>query len=46
MSSPELNEDFEDILRALAEAEVEFLIVGAYALAVHGVPRATGDIDI
>jgi len=34
------------MLRALTRAEVEFLIVGAHAMAVHGVPRATGDIDI
>jgi hypothetical protein len=27
-------------------ADVEFLLVGAYALAAHGLPRATGDIDI
>jgi len=30
----------------LAEAGAEFLIVGAHALAAHGVPRATGDLDI
>lgn len=42
----ELNEDFLDMLRCLQEAGVEFLIVGAHALAAHGIPRATGDIDI
>ncbi len=31
---------------ALREADVRFLVVGAHALAVHGVPRATGDLDI
>ncbi len=41
-----LNEDFLDILRALVEAGVEFLVVGAHAMAVHGVPRATGDLDL
>ena len=41
-----LNEDFLDILRALVASEVEFIVVGAHALAVHGVPRATGDLDI
>lgn len=41
-----LNQDFRDILLCLKEAEVEFIIVGAYALAAHGFPRATGDIDI
>jgi hypothetical protein len=41
-----LNEDFLDILRALLEEGTRFLVVGAHALAVHGVPRATGDLDI
>jgi hypothetical protein len=33
-------------LRAFVGADVRFMIVGAYALAVHGRPRATGDLDI
>ncbi len=41
-----MNPDFEEFLRALNEAGARFLVVGAHALAVHGVPRATGDIDI
>src|SRR2546423_4630861 len=41
-----LHLDFRDILSCLKEEAVEFLIVGAYALAAHGFPRATGDIDI
>ncbi len=41
-----LNKDYRDILRAFTEEEVEFLIVDAYALAVYGLPRATGDIDL
>lgn len=41
-----LNEDFRDLLRELVDAGVEFVIVGAYALAYHGAPRASGDIDI
>jgi hypothetical protein len=41
-----LNEDFRDLLVLLADAEVEFLIVGAFALAFHGAPRASGDIDV
>ena len=40
-----LNPDFRDMLSAFIAEDVEFLIVGAYALAVHGVPRATGDLD-
>lgn len=41
-----LNEDFLDLLRALDGARADYVVVGAYALAVHGIPRATGDIDI
>ena len=41
-----LNEDYRDMLRALVEEKVDFLLVGAYALAAHGYPRATMDIDI
>jgi hypothetical protein len=41
-----LNEDYKDILRALFDENVRFMLVGAYALAAHGYPRATMDIDI
>lgn len=41
-----MNQDFVDLLRAFAAADVRFLIVGAYALALHGRPRATGDLDV
>lgn len=41
-----LNPDFRDILSCLRSEEVDFVVVGAYALAAHGFPRATGDIDI
>ena len=40
------NPDFKDMLSALAAAKVDFLVVGAYAMAVHGHPRATGDLGI
>ncbi len=39
------NEDFLDLLDCLAAERVEFVVVGAFALAQHGLPRATGDID-
>ena len=39
-----LNEDYRDILSIFIEEKVEFILVGAYALGVHGIPRATGDI--
>ena len=41
-----LNEDYKDILRALCDEKARFLLVGAYAMAAHGFPRATMDIDI
>jgi len=41
-----LNPDYRDILSALSEGEAEFLIVGAYALASHGLVRATNDLDV
>ena len=46
MGASGLNEDFVDVLRALGESGAEFIVVGAHAMAVHGVPRATGDLDI
>jgi hypothetical protein len=44
--SSDVNDDFVDMLTALQQNEAAFIIVGAYALAAHGIPRATGDIDI
>lgn len=41
-----LNPDYRDMLSAFADAKVEYLLVGAYALAAHGHPRATGDMDL
>ncbi len=41
-----LNEDYRDMLQALSDENVKFILVGAYALAAHGYPRATMDIDI
>jgi hypothetical protein len=41
-----LNDDFRDVVVLFADAGVEFVIVGAYALAFHGAPRASGDIDL
>ncbi len=42
----DLNTDFKDMLLELSAAKVDYLIVGAYAVAAHGYPRATGDLDI
>jgi hypothetical protein len=41
-----VNPDFRDLFAALNGAQAEFLIVGGYALAVHGVPRFTKDLDV
>lgn len=41
-----MNDDFLDMLRALIRTRARFLVVGAHAMAVHGVPRATGDLDV
>src|SRR5256885_15477923 len=41
-----MNRDFAEMLDALFAAGADFLIVGAHALAAHGRPRATGDLDI
>jgi hypothetical protein len=41
-----MHQDFLDLLQAFVDRKVRFLVVGAYALAVHGRPRATGDLDV
>jgi hypothetical protein len=41
-----MNEDFLALLNTLVRRDVRFLVVGAYAVAVHGVPRATADMDV
>lgn len=46
MAAPSLGDDFRDLLSAFSAAKARFVVVGAYALAVHGRPRATGDLDI
>lgn len=40
------NQDFIEFIECCNRAEVEFLLVGAHALAYHGIPRYTGDLDI
>jgi len=40
------NQDFKDLLSGLNAHEVEFLVVGAHALAAHGHVRATKDLDV
>jgi len=38
--------DFRDLCALLSEEKIDYLIVGSYAVAFHGAPRATGDLDI
>ena len=45
-STMEVQPDFRDLLALLNKHGVEYLVVGAYALAFHGAPRFTGDIDL
>ena len=40
-----LNKDFKEFVELLNSTNVEYLLVGGYALAAHGHPRYTGDID-
>ena len=42
----EIQPDFKDLLGLFNAHKVEYIIVGGYALAFHGAPRYTGDIDI
>jgi len=42
----EVQKDFRDLLELFNVHKVEYMIVGAYALAFHGAPRFTGDIDL
>lgn len=42
----ELSTDFVDLLTALVDSEVDFVVIGGYAVAFYGHPRATKDIDI
>ncbi|MGH7628151.1 MAG: hypothetical protein ACREOF_01950 [Gemmatimonadales bacterium] len=41
-----MNPDSVEMLSELSAAGAEFLVVGAHALAAHGIPRATGDLDV
>jgi predicted nucleotidyltransferase len=41
-----LAQDFEDFIKLLHKYEVDYLVVGGYALAFHGKPRHTGDLDV
>lgn len=42
----DLPSDYTDLLREFVEGNVEFLLIGGWAVAVHGYGRATDDMDI
>jgi len=42
----ELPDDFRDLLVALSDAGAEFVVIGGHAVAFHGHPRATRDLDV
>lgn len=46
MATIRLPKDFKDFLRLLHTHEVNYLLVGGYAVGYHGYPRATADLDI
>ena len=46
MGSMQLPQDFKDFLKLLNDNQVEYLLVGGYAVAYHGFPRTTLDMDI
>ncbi|MBL0127870.1 MAG: hypothetical protein IPP83_10540 [Flavobacteriales bacterium] len=41
-----LSKDFKEFVALLKKHEAEYMIVGGYAVGVHGYPRYTGDLDI
>lgn len=41
-----LNQDFKEFLQSLNDNDVSYLVIGGYALAFHGHPRYTKDLDI
>lgn len=42
----EVQQDFRDLLALFNKHGIDYLVVGGYALAVHGAPRYTGDLDV
>ncbi len=46
MDAPLLTDDFKEFLRLLNANRVEYLVVGGYAVGLHGYPRATVDLDV
>lgn len=45
MAKKQLPEDFKDFIKSLNELDVQYLLVGGWAVGIYGNPRATKDID-
>lgn len=43
---PALHPDFAEFLNLLNDAEAKYVLIGGYAVAAHGHPRNTGDMDV
>ena len=46
MATIHLPPDFKEFLKLLNAHQVEYLLIGGYAVSYHGYPRATADMDI
>jgi hypothetical protein len=46
MAIPALTRDFKEFLKSLNSNSVEYLLIGGYAVGIHGHVRATGDLDV
>ncbi|MEO6037092.1 MAG: hypothetical protein ABIQ93_01685 [Saprospiraceae bacterium] len=46
MTANIFNSDFQDFVRALNTVEVDYILVGGYAVILHGYNRTTGDLDV
>jgi hypothetical protein len=46
MATTPLPQDFADFLKLLSSHGVEFLLIGGYAVGIHGYPRGTADLDV
>jgi len=46
MATPPLPRDFSEFLKSLSENDVEYLLIGGYAVGYHGYVRATADLDV
>ena len=42
----EFPKDFKEFLKLLTSKEIEYLVIGGYAVGFYGYPRSTGDMDI